>query len=81
MMQKVHFRLTSVAQKRCCLSSLMPTEFRVDSFAGIRVSKADAFACWNFVIVFKLKNNKKFQQANVTAMYTYMLQMSPPFVY
>ena len=23
MMQKVHFRLTSVAQKRCCLSSLV----------------------------------------------------------
>ena len=23
MMQKVHFRLTSVAQKRCCLSSLL----------------------------------------------------------
>ena len=23
MMQKVHFRLTSVAQKRCCLSSLI----------------------------------------------------------
>ena len=24
MMQKVHFRLTSVAQQRCCLSSLLP---------------------------------------------------------
>ena len=23
MLRKVHFRLTSVAQKRCCLSSLM----------------------------------------------------------
>ena len=23
MLQKVHFRLTSVAQKRCCLSSLL----------------------------------------------------------
>ena len=26
-MQKVHFRLTSVAQKRCCLSSLMSNRF------------------------------------------------------
>ena len=25
MLQKVHFRLTSVAQKRCCLSSLLGT--------------------------------------------------------
>jgi len=27
MMEKVHFRLTSVAQKRCCLSSLWPLWF------------------------------------------------------
>ena len=28
MLQKVHFRLTSVAQKRCCLSSLITTAIK-----------------------------------------------------
>ena len=31
-MQKVHFRLTSVAQQRCCLSSLMEAHPRKQQF-------------------------------------------------
>ena len=36
MMQKVHFRLTSVAQKRCCLSSLLCRWFDIFFFADLR---------------------------------------------
>ena len=32
MMQKVHFRPTSVAQKRCCLSSLLSLQPPFDHF-------------------------------------------------
>ena len=49
MLQKVHFRLSSVAQKRCCLSSVLTTLIlRLYSTTCIESGFSDDNFCENF---------------------------------
>ena len=60
MLQKVHFRLTSVAQKRCCLSSLMMTafHFKVVSLHHVRMALNWTFCIKPFKRHVKLTANR-----------------------
>ena len=59
MMQKVHFRLTSVAQKRCCLSSLIPRSPRLAHKAPVMGATPDAKNVLGFGVFQRRQSNSE----------------------